>query len=302
MKFRMISRCGEGLALLYRMAGEGHDCSFWLPGTIPPVLYESKISRVAEWREGLDDDTIIVLDSPGSGKSVKDIGKVWGGGAFEDVLQFDQEFGVKIARLHQFKMPAEDEEVEGREVYLQAWYVMGQLVPNSLFSTIERNGSILGWFWPPRKKRDIETTATLYRHTLHKMAPFLELNKFCGPLCVRTVIGKEDGLPYFYGFETGLRYPSIYAMAELLEGWGDMIAAMSAGAMPKIEPRHNIEYVGYFRAGMVHVTARNSNIEVLKDKAKEAADQIRIGYNPVLVDDLAGCEDSVDLMKHWKYF
>lgn len=297
-RFRMISRCGEGLALLLRIAEEGHDVDFWLPGTIPN-LYESMLPRIADWREGLEDETIVIFDSPGSGKAAVGLKLVWGAGTFNDVLQFDQEFGLKIARLHQFKMPADDEEVEGPEVCLQAWYVNGELVPNSLFSTIERNGSAIGWFWPPKRRRGIETTATIYRHTLHKMAPFLETNKFCGPLCVRTVIGKEDGLPYFYGFETGLRYPAIYAMAEVLDGWGDMIAAMSAGEMPELQPSH--DWIGYFGAGVVHVTVKNSNIAELKASTKKAAEQIRIGYNTMRVGDL-DCEEAIELLKRWKYF
>ena len=297
----MISRCGEGLALLLRIAEEGHEVDFWLPGTYTiPNLYESMLPRIADWREGLDEETIVIFDSPGSGKAAVGLKNVWGAGTFNDVLQFDQEFGLKIARLHQFKMPADDEEVEGPEVCLQAWYVMGRLVPNSLFSTIERNGSVIGWFWPPKRKRDIETTATIYRHTLHKIAPFLETNKFCGPLCVRTVIGKEDGLPYFYGFETGLRYPAIYAMAEVLDGWGDMIAAMSSGAMPELQPSH--DWIGYFGAGVVHVTGKDSNIAVLLDSVKETAGQIRVGYNAISrIEDL-DCENTVELLKLWKYF
>ena len=131
------------------------------------------------------------------------------------------------------------------------------------------------------------------------MAPFLETNKFCGPLCVRTVIGKEDGLPYFYGFETGLRYPAIYAMAEVLDGWGDMIAAMSAGEMPELQPSH--DWIGYFGAGVVHVTVKNSNIAELKASTKKAAEQIRIGYNTMRVGDL-DCEEAIELLKRWKYF
>jgi hypothetical protein len=296
--FRMISRCGEGLALLLRIAEEGHEVDFWLPGTIPN-LYESMLPRVADWHEGLDDETFVIFDSPGSGNAAVGIKNSWGAGTFNDVLQFDREFGLKIARLHQFKMPAEDEKVDGPEVYLQAWYVMGKLVTNSLFSTIESNGSVVGWFWPPKRKRDIETTATIYRHTLHKMGSFLETNKFCGPLCVRTIIGKEDGLPYFYGFETGLRYPSIYAMAEVLDGWGDMIAAMSVGEMPMLQPSH--DWIGYFGAGAVHVTGRSANIADLKAEIKKAAGQIRIGYNPMLVEDL-DCENTVELLKRLKYF
>ena len=296
-KFKLISKSGEGLALALKIAEEGNSIDFWMPGTLPN-LYESMLPRVADWHEGLDNETIVIFDSPGSGNAAAGIKNAWGAGTFNDVLQFDLEFGLKIARLHQFKMPSDDE-VDGPEVCLQAWYVMGKLVPNSLFSTIERNGSVVGWFWPPKRKRDIETTATIYRHTLHKMASFLETNKFCGPLCVRTVIGKEDGLPYFYGFETGLRYPSIYAMAEVLDGWGDMIAAMSSGTMPKLQPSH--DWIGYFGAGAVHVTCRNANIAELKASIKKDTEHIRIGYNPMLTVDL-DCENTVELLKRWKYF
>ena len=289
MKFLMVSQHGGGLPLLKRISDEGHDCTYWMPN----------IAR--NWREEVDDETVVIFDSPGSGKSSVGIKNVWGTGAVNDVMQFDLEFGFNIAKIHQLKMPPEtDEPVEGCEVFLQAWYVNGEIVPNSLFSTIEHDGSAVGWFWPPKKKRDTVATATIYRHTLNKLVPFLKTNQYSGPLTVRTVIGKNDGLAYFFGFETGFRFPSFYTQVEVIDGWGELIAAMASGEIPELPVRKSIEWIGYFWSGAVHVTGRDPDIGALKDSVKKTAEQIRIGHNKIQVTDIE-CEEAVELMKHWKY-
>jgi hypothetical protein len=51
-RFRMLSQCGEGLALLNRIQTEGHECDFWSPANVPADLYEGIIPRIDDWRPG----------------------------------------------------------------------------------------------------------------------------------------------------------------------------------------------------------------------------------------------------------
>jgi hypothetical protein len=300
----MLSQCGEGLALLNRIQTEGHECDFWSPANVPADLYEGIIPRIDDWRDGLDDDVIVLFDSPGSGRLAEQVPTSWGTGPLNDVLHFDRAFGSKVAKIHGLKVAAwgrfaatgpaieylqpdkgrwdlelpngqlfyEDqtarqmsellefsepltdfylvEHITGRSLTLAGWYVDGELVPNSLFSTIERRRFLagdygplcptpqlsMGWFWPPKRKREGETTPTLYRHTLKKLEPFLEQHNYQGPLCLRLRIGEADGIPSFYGFETGFRYPAIYAMLEGIEGeLAEKLLLMAQGQMPELK-------------------------------------------------------------------
>ena len=105
-RFRMLSRCGEGLALLNRIQSEGYECDFWIPPQVPADLYDGIIPRIDDWRDGLDDETVVLFDAPGSGRLTGGIPVTWGAGPLNDVLQFDRAFGLKIARIHGLKVPA----------------------------------------------------------------------------------------------------------------------------------------------------------------------------------------------------
>ncbi len=306
-RFRMISRCGEGLALLRRVQSEGYECDYWAPSTVPGDLYEGLIARVEDWHDGLDDETIVLFDAPGSGRLTANLPRSWGAGALNDVLQFDRAFGLKIARIHGLKVPAWErfkdiasaveylqehegrwdlelpngqvfyenqtahdmgellefsepltdfyliERIEGQALTCSAWYVGGEIVSGSLFSTIEPRRFLageygpvcqppfcLGWFWPPKHKRDGETTPTLYRHTFKRLEPFLSSHRYQGPTCLRLRIGKADGIPCFYGFETGFRYPALYAMAEGIKGsWAEILTALAQYEQPKLTTTSN---------------------------------------------------------------
>jgi len=306
--FRMISRCGEGLALLLRLSREGYDVDFWVPPNVPEDLYEGLLPRVHSWRDGLDDETILLVDSPGSGKLLDSVqNKSWGAGSFNDVLQFDRQFGFKIARINALKVPQWQrfydveqairflkdndglwnvelpngqifyerqssesliellnysqavtdfyliQSIDGAEITLQGWYVAGQLVPGTLFSTVEQRRflsgdygprcaaqSCIAWFWRPKKKRDGETTPTIYRHTLKKLEAFLRQGLYSGPLSLRLRISKADGLPYFYGFETGFAHLGLYAMSEGLDcKWGILLVGLATDEMPPIQPSYD---------------------------------------------------------------
>lgn len=249
----MVSRCGEGLALLRRIQSEGYDCDFWVRPGIARDLYDGLIPRVDFWRDGLDSETAVLFDCAGSGKTVAEIPRSWGAGALNDVLQFDPAFGMGIAKIHGLNVPSEESPDQGQDetLTLQGWYVKGELVTGSLFSTIEPNRFLagnygprcqsplcLGWFWRPKKKRDGETTPTLYRQTLKRLEPFLKEQKYSGPLCLKLRMEK-DGKPVLLAFETGLRYPALYAMLEGLQpqgSIGECLAAMSQGEMAKLQP------------------------------------------------------------------
>jgi len=313
-RFRMISRCGEGLALLRQIQAEGCECDFWCPGNVPLSLYQGMIGRVDNWKENLDDDVTVIFDSPGNGQVISYANSSWGAGTLNDVFHFDRSFGLRIAKIYSLKIPqwhyfndiasaleflnmkdkdadkkeirwnlelagrgvhyenqaCRDmidlleisqasgglfliEEIEGQSITCQAFYVKGNLVENSIFSSIERSKflagnygftcqppNVLGWFWKPKKKREGFAKPTIYRHTLKKIEPFLQQHEYTGPLCVKLKISKSDGIPCFYGFETGLRYPAIYAMLEGVENnVSDIIIAMAQGELPELKVSHD---------------------------------------------------------------
>jgi hypothetical protein len=170
---------------------------------------------------------------------------------------YEDQTGRQMSGLLEFSEPLTDfyliERSAGRSLTLAAWYVGGELVPQTLFSTVEKTRflagdygprcpspqSCMGWLWPPKRKREGETTPTLYRHTLKKLEPFLKQHKYQGPLCVQLRIGEADGIPSFRGLRTGFCYPAVYAMLEGIEGdLGDRLLQMAQGEKPELKLRH----------------------------------------------------------------
>jgi len=107
--FRMISKNAKGAALLLKLAAEGHQCDFWVSCPLAKDIYSGIIGQVNDWREGLDKETILLFDSSGSGRlagKLRESGlRVFGSGKLNDVFTYDREFALRIAKIHELRVP-----------------------------------------------------------------------------------------------------------------------------------------------------------------------------------------------------
>lgn len=131
------------------------------------------------------------------------------------------------------------EKVEGVEVSTEAWYVNGELVPNSINSTVETKRFMDGdkgpntgcmtsvvWFHKGKPK--------IYFQTLGKLEKLLKRKKYSGPLDMNCIITKEG--PCFLEFTARFGYNAVYAALQQLPEFGNYLADMAQGRIPKIKP------------------------------------------------------------------
>lgn len=108
-KFRLISKNGDALALLYRISEEGNFVDFWIKERKAKPSYKGILPNVEHWSNGLTRDTIILFDMVGLGSiadKLKKTGfKVYGGSSLNDKLELDRPFGIKIAEMGGIKVP-----------------------------------------------------------------------------------------------------------------------------------------------------------------------------------------------------
>jgi len=109
-KIRLISKTGDALALLGRLADEGNGVSFWVKDKKAKDSYKGMLPQVDSWNSKLSSkDTIILLDMVGFGAIADNLKKngfkVYGGGKLNDSLELNREFGMKIARSSGLKVP-----------------------------------------------------------------------------------------------------------------------------------------------------------------------------------------------------
>lgn len=109
MKFRLISKNADAIALLYRLWKEGADVSFYVKEKRAKPTYKNMLPQVDRWNEGLTKGTIVLFDMVGLGsvaESLKKSGhKVYGGGVLNDRLELDRSFGMKVAKMAGVKVP-----------------------------------------------------------------------------------------------------------------------------------------------------------------------------------------------------
>jgi len=131
------------------------------------------------------------------------------------------------------------EKIDGVEISTEAWYVNGELVLNSVNSTIETKRFMDGdkgpntgcmtsvvWFYKGKPK--------IYFQTLAKLEKFLKKHKYSGPLDMNCILTKDG--PYFLEFTTRFGYNAVYAALSQLPEFGDFLATLAKGNMPKIKP------------------------------------------------------------------
>jgi len=101
MKFRLISKSADGLGLAFRIKEEGNDVSFYLKDEKAKHLYEGILPRVDNPVEGIDKDTIVIVDMVGWGKEVDALRKtgfkVYGASTIADTMELERDFGLDLA-------------------------------------------------------------------------------------------------------------------------------------------------------------------------------------------------------------
>jgi len=311
VKFRLISKHGDALALAHRIDQEGETVDFWVKDARAKPSYKGILPQKAAWNLGLTKDTFVFFDMVGMGGLAENLKKgnfnLYGAGKLNDTLELNREFGMKMAKTCGLKVPkyktfksfdkaiqytAENggawvfkpqnnkspaytyvsvdtddmvemleyfkgiwqgpvafilqEKIDGVEVSVEGFYIDGQLVPQSLNSTIECKkfmdgdkgentgcqGSVV-WFW---RKKDPK----LYRLSLRKAEPFLRRFKYSGPLDCNCIVSAKDQMPYFLEWTARFGYSAIYALSEGLNcKVGDFIAGLAAGDPPKLRPSYD---------------------------------------------------------------
>jgi phosphoribosylamine-glycine ligase len=197
------------------LSQEGHSVDYWIKDN--KNIYKGLLKQVSDWNVGLNKDTVILFDTVGFGAvadSLKGTGHiVYGAGRLNDSLELNREFGMKIALSNSIK--AQDN-IEGEEMSVGAFYHEGKLIHNTLHSAIECErlmndekgpkvgcmGSVVR-FW----KND---SPKIYRLTLAKVERFLKQFKYSGILKCNCIISSKDKMPYFLGWVTHIGYTPLY--------------------------------------------------------------------------------------------
>jgi len=309
VKFRLISKSGDGLALLLRIGKLGHTVDFWVKDADAKPSYKGMIPQVEHWNHKLSKDNVVLFDTVGFGTIAEHLKKtyaIYGAGKLNDALELNREFGMKIAKANGVKVPeyklfdsfdraaafvkksekvwvfkpqnnksplytyvsrdAADmhetlgyfkkfwkgqrvafilqEKVEGTEISVEAWYVNGELVPNSVNSTIELKRFMEGdkgpntgcmasvvWFWRKHNPK-------IYKHTLAHIEPFLSRHKYNGPLDMNCMVSNKDGLPYFLEFTARFGYNAIYAATAEFGPLDEFLFGLAIGERPSIKPSY----------------------------------------------------------------
>jgi phosphoribosylamine-glycine ligase len=134
------------------------------------------------------------------------------------------------------------EVIDGEEVSSEAWYINGDLVPNSYNNT-----------WETKRFLDNDLSKNtgcmssmvkfnacpkLYTETLKKLEPFLKKNKYTGPLDINCMI--TDKKVYMLEWTARMGYSAIYALCEGLNmELGSFIEAFANGKDPNLKPSDN---------------------------------------------------------------
>lgn len=256
MKFRLISKYGEGLPLLQIISNEGFKVDVWLKDG------QTDLPKAQAWNTSLAKDTIILFDYCGAGKIADTLRKsgfaVYGAGTLNDTIEYGA-FGIQMANLAGMKIPQEKrfktfnealenrngwqlqpqragedfftirEHVEGPEVSIEKYYSEGRPVPKTLNSKLETSNAAAVRIWK-------KNTPKLYRMTLGKVEPFLMRFRYSGPLSCKMIINNDI---YFVKWLTRFNPKGIAAFKEALnKKIGQFIIDMFEGNQT-IKPKYD---------------------------------------------------------------
>src|SRR5271157_1245814 len=109
MRYRIVSKCGDGIGLGFRIKQEGHEVDFYLKDDKGPKLYEGILPRVANWQKDINKDMVLIFDMVGMGKEIDTLKaagyKVFGGSKIADQLELERGFGLDIAGEYGIEVP-----------------------------------------------------------------------------------------------------------------------------------------------------------------------------------------------------
>ena len=126
MRFRLISKSGDGVGLAHRLALEKHSVDFYLKDPKGKNLYSGILPRVDDWKKGLSKDTVLVFDMSGMGAEADKMRAagypVVGASNLADELELDRTFGLEVADNHGIETPEWEEfaDFDSAIEYLQA--------------------------------------------------------------------------------------------------------------------------------------------------------------------------------------
>lgn len=104
MKFRLISKNADGVALALQIAKEGHKVDFWVKDKGAKTTYIGILPQAEQWNIGLTNDTVVFFDMVGMGgfaeKLKKDGLNIYGAGKFNDALELNREFAMQLSLIH----------------------------------------------------------------------------------------------------------------------------------------------------------------------------------------------------------
>jgi len=305
MRFRLISKYGDGLTFLGRIKDEGNEVDYWTNG----CPCKSTLPRVADPLTGLDKKTVIIFDTNGYGgvadKLKKEGYKVYGAGGINDA--FCQKFGQKAARISGLLMSGS----EGVELSAKGFYINGELVPHSLNFLLEQRRfmdfdkgpltdcqTVIGKFWSQKEPK-------FYRMTLKKMAPFLKKFKYSGPLNIRCVItGRDDARFLEWTVRFGCAFLEGLNMAA-----GKFVSELASGRQPRLKPSYNwlgsvVVSVPPYPSDVGVASVVTASHETLKGLEKELyakVDKLEIPDAQYRSDAVSGVQSRIKKLKEWKY-
>ena len=254
MKFRLISKYGEGLPLLQIISDEGFKVDVWLKEG------KTDLPKAQAWNTSLAQDTIILFDYCGSGKIADTLMKsgfaVYGAGTLNDTIEYGA-FGTQMAKLAGMRIPEEKrfntynealedgwqlqpqrpgenfftvrEHIEGPEISIEKYYSRGMPVPKTLNSKLETGDAAAVRIWK-------KNTPKLYNRTLRKVEPFLMRFRYSGPLSCKVIIGDDI---YFVKWLTRFNPKGMAAFKEALnKKLGQFIVDMFKGSQV-IKPKYD---------------------------------------------------------------
>jgi phosphoribosylamine--glycine ligase len=158
-----------------------------------------------------------------------------------DYLAYQDEQG-KIKKGSKFVL---QEVVKGVEISTEVWFANGKPIQpyNSTFETKKFMPGDLG------PNTGCETSAMfpyvgsgvprMVQKTIAKIFPFMEKQKWSGPLDINCIVSEKDHEPYGLEWTVRLGYSAIYAMAASIEdGLGEFFYGIASGNIKRIPFKH----------------------------------------------------------------
>ncbi len=310
MRFRLISKYGDGLTLLSRIKDEGNDVDYWTNG----YPCKSTLPKVVNPTVGLDKNTVIIFDTNGYGavadKLKKEGYKVYGAGGINDALC--QGFGRRAAKISGLLMTESKGSANGRvELSAEGFYISGELVPRSLSFALEQRRfmdfdkgpltdrqTVVLKFWSQKEPK-------LYRMTLKKMASFLKKFKYSGPLNIRCMVTGRDDACF-------LEWTTMFQCV-ILEGLnmeaGKFVSELASGRQPKLKP--SCEWLGSvvvsvppYPSGegvVCEVSSSHGNLKGLEKKLYSKIEKLKVPDAQYRSDAVSGVLGRIKKLEEWKY-